>query len=323
MTETEAKSAKSASFVAEESQREACKDADLTLQKKPETLDEEDEEDEEDDDDYVLDSNNNEKPNEVVSDDGEDDYIDDEDRKSIAQYSSIESSNGGLIKTRKQRQLEEEENIKNKKQSNIKQSSTNVDINSIWAELNSTSKTASSASATPSPQPLASPNTPSNNIDNISLTGKSDFNISDKNKKIKITRTYEFAGKMISEEKWVDADSQEAKAHSNSTAIKNDADKTSVLASNLSSTSKSHSNPNLRKKRKRGSLLDAVISNSSKTKLSTLEKSRLDWATYVDKNKINDELKYKNKAGFLEKQDFLSRVDSRRDNLLKEAKSKK
>lgn len=283
--------------------------------------------DEDQDDDYVLEpttkstldgtsspsnslkSANHDDDDEEDADDAE--FIDEEDKKELAKYSSIESSEGGLIKTRRQR-LEEEEKLKNEKKNHVRNtnsSSSNVDINSIWAELNGATKKNHSHSNQP-----------------LSTTQPSNFSKpSTKEEKIKITRTYEFAGKMISEEKWVDANSEEARAHLNSTTIKNP---TSKLSSSSPSSSSSNSSPQpsnskpLRRKRKRASLLDAVISNSSKTKLSTLEKSRLDWATYVDKNKISDELKYKNKGGYLEKQDFLNRVDSRRDNLYTEAKSK-
>ncbi|GME74011.1 unnamed protein product [Ambrosiozyma monospora] len=126
---------------------------------------------------------------------------------------------------------------------------------------------------------------------------------------------------MITEEKWVDAESEEAKAHFNSTKIENKSQPTpsSELDSKDKPKKKHHHH---KKKRKRESLLDAVINNSSKTKLSTLEKSRLDWANYVDKNKIKDELKFNNKGGYLDEQDFLSRVDNRQDSKYKDAKVK-
>ena len=47
----------------------------------------------------------------------------------------------------------------------------------------------------------------------------------------------------------------------------------------------------------------------AKMKLSTLEKSRLDWASF-DKRNINEELKIHNKAGYLDKQDFINRMNS-------------
>ena len=60
----------------------------------------------------------------------------------------------------------------------------------------------------------------------------------------------------------------------------------------------------------------------AKMKLSTLEKSRLDWASFVDKRNINEELKIHNKAGYLDKQDFINRMNSKRDDLYLQAKEK-
>jgi hypothetical protein len=281
---------------------------------------------EDEDEDYILESNSNGKDG--VADikepchdaydyneadrDNEDEYINEEDKKEIAKYSYIESSEGGLIKTRTQRLLEEQKE-KQKQKTVVKESSgtSDADINSIWAELK--------GSAAGKSKRLSTPTSSSPSLSSASPSLSTSSNILPE--KIKITRSYEFAGKTVTEEKLVDANSQEAKAHLNSTTIKqSDNKETPPFLSQSGSPSSAH--PNLRRKRKRASLLDAVISNSSAAKLSTLEKSRLDWATYVDKNKINDELKYKNKAGYLEKQDFLNRVDSRRDNLYKDAKAK-
>lgn len=255
---------------------------------------------------------------------GDDDqYMDESDRTEMARYQSIESNEGGLIKTRAQRLLEEQREKEKKKEIKQRTASSGTDIDSIWAELNSTSKPKPKSSpkqTSPSSGP-ANPKSSSESpvVAEMSTDTKKTSTLGKEMDKIKITRSYEFAGKTITEEKLVDANSEEAKAHLNSTAIRAPSS-SGCQSSPLSSTSAS--NTSLRRKRKRASLLDAVISNSSSTKLSTLEKSRLDWATYVDKNKISDELKYTNKGGFIEKQEFLNRVDSRRDNLFKKAKSK-
>ncbi|GAV27683.1 hypothetical protein PMKS-001151 [Pichia membranifaciens] len=280
--------------------------------------------DEEQDEDYVADAAGKGKASDASDgangdDDGDDDeeFIDEDDKKEIAKYSSIESSEGGLIKTRRQRLEEEAKEKKEKKNRHVHSnagvgdsSPAKVDINSIWAELNSTSKSVPTTAAS---QVVSSSTT---------ITGAPGSTARLVDEKVKITRTYEFAGKRISEEKWVDANSEEAKAYLNSAAIPAAKSAPAQTASEPMPASTAVPQKNLRRKRKRASLLDAVITNSSNTKLTTLEKSRLDWATYVDKNKIGDELKYTNKAGFLEKQDFLSRVDSRRDNLYSKAKSK-
>ena len=51
--------------------------------------------------------------------------------------------------------------------------------------------------------------------------------------------------------------------------------------------------------------------------MNTLEKSRLDWQGYVDREGIRDDLKYTNKDGYMEKVAFLNRVDDRRLTQLK------
>ena len=43
-------------------------------------------------------------------------------------------------------------------------------------------------------------------------------------------------------------------------------------------------------------------------KLSVLEKSRLDWAGFVDKEGIVDDLKRYNQDGYVERQEFLKRT---------------
>ncbi|KGK40183.1 hypothetical protein JL09_g559 [Pichia kudriavzevii] len=270
----------------------------------------EEEDDDEEDEDYVLAANNddgevilNDKEIQAKSlegdDDDEEDYIQEEDLKEMAKYSSIESNEGGLVKTRRQRQLEAEQERQQKKSSSMMNQSktSNADINSIWAELNSMSSSRPNTTKDTAKQQTGFMDTEeTKSSERAKPTADSVL----KPQTIKITRTYEFAGKMITEEKEVDADSEEAKAHLNSTAIKG--------------------TPKEEEERKS---TRCRLTNSSTAKLSTLEKSRLDWANFVDKSKISEELKYNNKGGFLEKQDFLNRVESRRDGLLKEAKSKK
>ncbi|KAK8233789.1 bucentaur or craniofacial development-domain-containing protein [Phyllosticta capitalensis] len=59
-------------------------------------------------------------------------------------------------------------------------------------------------------------------------------------------------------------------------------------------------------------------------KLNTVDKSRLDWAGYVDREGIADELDEYGRAkeGYLGRMDFLSRVDERREAERREAKMK-
>lgn len=57
-------------------------------------------------------------------------------------------------------------------------------------------------------------------------------------------------------------------------------------------------------------------------KLNTVEKSRLDWAGYVDKEKLKDELDMAEKAkgSYMERMDFLGRSDQAREDVLREGR---
>ncbi|KAI8060594.1 bucentaur or craniofacial development-domain-containing protein [Gongronella butleri] len=68
------------------------------------------------------------------------------------------------------------------------------------------------------------------------------------------------------------------------------------------------------------STLSALASqyNIKVPKMNTLDKSRLDWQSFVDREGIKDDLKYTNKDGYLEKVAFLNRVDDRRITALKQ-----
>ncbi|KAK6332148.1 swr complex subunit [Orbilia javanica] len=122
---------------------------------------------------------------------------------------------------------------------------------------------------------------------------------------ITIKRTYEFAGETITEEKQVAANSFEARAYLSS------------LQADTPQTSNSDRPKPLRRPMRKISKFDpAFVGAGAKkaSKLNTLEKSRLDWAGFVDKEGIGDELDKKRREGgdsYLERQDFLGRVGSR------------
>ncbi|OUM55661.1 hypothetical protein BVG19_g5232 [[Candida] boidinii] len=289
---------------------------------------------------------------------GTDEYIDDAELdKEIknAKYDKIDTGVGGLIKTRRQRELEQNDpNFQKRHKKHhlhhhtSSSTKSNLDINAIWSELNS--KEAKVETAAPVVPVINETNSTSSHNESSLNADKRPSNIEPE--KVRIERVYEFAGEIIKEEKWVDANSQEAKAHFNSikmnennkpvnTNLKinnsnNISSSTTTTPSSLPASSngslKSPSKPvNINSlpppgfvkrppRRKRASLIDDVINGKSNAKLSTLEKSRLDWASYVDKQKISEELRNANKGGYLETQDFLARVDSNRDQQFKEAR---
>ena len=79
-------------------------------------------------------------------------------------------------------------------------------------------------------------------------------------------------------------------------------------ASKPSSSTQDTSKPAPRRPVKRTSNLEAMAKGNKPAKLNVLEKSRLDWAGFVDKEGINDDLKRYNKDGYIERQEFLKRA---------------
>lgn len=73
------------------------------------------------------------------------------------------------------------------------------------------------------------------------------------------------------------------------------------------------------------SALDSMVhaATTDVKNISTIEKTSLDWDTYKKKEGIEDELKQHVKDGYLEKQDFLTRVDHRKFALEKTERDKK
>ncbi|KAJ8919668.1 hypothetical protein NQ315_006196 [Exocentrus adspersus] len=118
--------------------------------------------------------------------------------------------------------------------------------------------------------------------------------------KVKVMQIFEFAGEEVKVEKEVPADSAEARL------LKTDAPKTS-------------------KGRKSGlSGIGNVLSQlGKKPKISTLEKSKLDWDKFKKEENIEEELQTYNKGkdGFLDRQDFLQRADLRRFEIEKDIRA--
>ncbi|XP_068721726.1 craniofacial development protein 1-like isoform X1 [Montipora capricornis] len=117
--------------------------------------------------------------------------------------------------------------------------------------------------------------------------------------KISITRTYDFAGEAIKVTKTVDLESKEAKSARTVEDVKKSEASPVVKPVGLSGI------------KRIGGLSSVLGQISKKPKMSTLEKSKLDWDTFKDQEGIQDELRNFNKDGYLEKQAFLQRTDER------------
>ena len=144
---------------------------------------------------------------------------------------------------------------------------------------------------------------------------------------ITIKRTYVFAGETITEEKLVPKSSAEARLYLQSQPVHEP-------GSNGSSAPVTK--PPLRRPKKRTSMFEpnpdgvvkglvAPVGGANKgPKLNTIEKSKLDWAGFVDKEGIAEELDDASKAkeGYLGRMDFLGRVEAKRDEGMKGGRKK-
>lgn len=145
---------------------------------------------------------------------------------------------------------------------------------------------------------------------------------------ISIKRTYVFAGETTTEEKVVPKSSAEARLHlqSQSAAPKPTTSSSGKpLRRPLKRRSRFDPPPEPETTAKAGS--QPSWGNGSKDKgrkLNTVEKSKMDWAGYVDQAGIKEELTVAEKArdGYLGKMDFLGRVDAKRDDEMLNSKKK-
>lgn len=150
---------------------------------------------------------------------------------------------------------------------------------------------------------------------------------------VTIKRKYKFAGDIITEEKVVPKNSAEAKLYlslNKSTGTGNESESTReqqeekppVLRRPLRRISRFDPNPPGAIKRsweKQAAATTADGDASSATpagpKLNTVEKSRLDWAAYVDRTGIKDDLDVHSRAkeGYHGRMEFLNRIEDKKE----------
>ncbi|ORY82050.1 bucentaur or craniofacial development-domain-containing protein [Protomyces lactucae-debilis] len=185
----------------------------------------------------------------------------------------------GFVKTRSQRQ--EDAAIEQETRNQAAPVSSKADVDAIWASLNAPSTTADTSTL-----------------------------LLDKDEYVTIQRDYTFAGEMHHEEKRVLRDSAEGRAFLAAQQQKTEKQPTE----NTTDSGKPKLGP---PRRKRVSKLDQAAASQKAAKLNTLEKSRLEWASFVDKEGIADDLKLGNRDGYNVKQDFLRDSEGRRNDAFK------
>jgi hypothetical protein len=148
---------------------------------------------------------------------------------------------------------------------------------------------------------------------------------------IKIKRTYKFAGEWITEEKVVPKQSAEAKAFLSSGEVVEYTDEDAAAASAalnlrrpLRKISRFDPNPTGTIKKSWEKQVVSEDKDGQGPKINTVEKSRLDWASYVDQAGIKDELRTHSKAkeGYMGRMDFLGRMEDKREDERRTARLK-
>ncbi|KAH8699152.1 bucentaur or craniofacial development-domain-containing protein [Talaromyces proteolyticus] len=230
-----------------------------------------------------------------------------------------EGGEGGFVKTRSMRMKIQEDR---KPLANI--DGATIDVNTLWAKMNAPD---SDSGLLPTSKPATTENEtqePSSDQNKENITEASEKIPSED--LIKIKRTYKFAGQIHTEEKLVARDSAEAKLYLAETAngekgtpdTESQSDSTTrKLRRPLRKVSRFDPNPSgvIKKSWEKQAISIAGEQDAKGPKLNTVEKSRLDWAQYVDVSGIKDELNVHSKAkeGFLGRMDFLDRVDAKRE----------
>ncbi|KAI0879760.1 bucentaur or craniofacial development-domain-containing protein [Hypoxylon argillaceum] len=234
---------------------------------------------------------------------------------------------GGLIKTRRQRAQEKAE-----RKLHAVTGPVTVDVNDLWAQM------------------IAAPVIPSKNDEEqdresqqprqggmdgdrqATKTTSANFSGNDTPDMIKIKRTYNFAGKVHTEEKLVARDSAEAKLYFASQDPK------------LADAENEDEQPKRKPRKAFRSVFEPAIEGLAQRadlklgmdirlqlreqqvkakKINVVEKSRMDWVGFVDKEGIQDELALagKSKQSYVGRQDFLQRVEAKKEEEARRARA--
>ncbi|KAI2775268.1 BCNT-domain-containing protein [Daldinia loculata] len=240
-----------------------------------------------------------------------------------------EGGEGGLIKTRSMRAAEKVE-----KKSRTATGPVTIDVDDLWAKM-------TAAPLIPSKADIETEKEPQKPVQEQGSDGQSkrtkDRPQAEKPggdelaSMIKIKRTYNFAGKVHVEEKLVPRDSAEAKlylASQDPTSVEDAKAEDSQPRRKPRKAFRSIFEPVIEGFTQRADLnlgMDARLQlreQAKAKKLNVVEKSRMDWAGFVDKEGIKDELEFagKSKESYVNRQDFLARVAANRDEEARRAR---
>ncbi|XP_026859796.2 craniofacial development protein 1 [Electrophorus electricus] len=135
--------------------------------------------------------------------------------------------------------------------------------------------------------------------------------------RITITKVFDFAGEEVRVTKEVDADSREARSFLKKEDKAEETPEQPTSVSNASPPSSVAPGPSVKRPAGMGGIWNRI--GGKKQKMSTLEKSKLDWDAFKEEEGITDELAIHNrgKEGYVERKNFLERVDQRQFELEK------
>ncbi|OGM39262.1 SWR1-complex protein 5 [Aspergillus bombycis] len=262
---------------------------------------------------------------------GKDEDGDDEDD---VDFDDDEGGPGGFVRTRAMKMRTQEE-----RKPLAKIDGATVDVDALWEKMNAPDVT---IDLHPSQAEKTNDTTVQENKDAEMRDG--DTPVTEEKRQasqyseemVKIKRTYKFAGEWITEEKIVPKDSAEAKLYmadekdvETVTAAENatDSKKTIKLRRPLRKVSRFDPNPtgSIKKSWEKQAVSETTGGENVRgPKINTVEKSRLDWAAYVDQAGIKDELRTHSKAkeGFHGRMDFLDRVGAKQEEERRNARLK-
>ncbi|XP_023123185.1 craniofacial development protein 1 [Amphiprion ocellaris] len=133
--------------------------------------------------------------------------------------------------------------------------------------------------------------------------------------KVTITKVFDFAGEEVRVNTEVSADSREAKSYLKAQNAKTGEDGDNEKTSSASQPTLP--GPSAKRPAGMSSVLDRI--GGKKQKMSTLEKSKMDWDAFKSEEGITEELAIHNRGreGYVERKNFLERVDHRQFELEK------
>ncbi|KAJ5241553.1 Craniofacial development protein 1/Bucentaur [Penicillium citrinum] len=243
-----------------------------------------------------------------------------------------EGASGGFVRTRAMKSRVQEER---ERKPLAKIDGATVDVDALWEQMN----TPGNELGLPTSQTIKQPELPSKSESETNTEKQEQpaaesrdqaYNDQYNDQMIKIKRTYKFAGEWITEEKSVPKDSAEAKVFLASGEPVEYTDAEAVNAARnirrpLRKVSRFDPNPTgAIKKSWEKQPVEAGEGDAKGPKINTVEKSRLDWAQYVDEAGIKEELRTHSKAkeGYMGRMDFLGRMDAKREEEARQARLK-